>query len=217
MMAAAHWIWVGSPLSSWSWVAMSGLHSLSATMTIAWCLPHLPLPMRMRRASIFSFLFILCAYVIFPVQRQVVLPIQMRGTTIFINTYRSVQKLNRGDWTAYQALQGQAGFARILALPGETIKFHSDSFEVNGIFYQQVGKEMPIDGETIVPLDAYYIWPDFDRFYHGGDEATRWLSYWAIVKFHQVIGTSYGHWLWHRQDFEPLVILKRLDHPATRP
>jgi hypothetical protein len=194
---------------------MSALHSLSATITIAACLPHLPLPTRMRRASILGFLFILGIYVLLPLTQRVVMPLQVQGTTVLINLRKPVQPLKRGQWTSYYLPNGRIAFARILGLPGETIAFDPDSFQVDGTLYGRLGREMPVSGQISLPVDAYFIWPDSYRTNYDNEMVTRMLRDMSIIKTERIIGIPFQRWFWRRQAFEPLVVLKRLEQPGT--
>src|SRR6185503_10734638 len=121
----------------------------SAAMVFASCLQDLPRDSRFSRASLYGFLLVLVLYAFVPVRLagRFVLPVQIQGKTILINTVNPVSNLRRGDWIAYKFENGAIGFDRILAFPGETIRFGEDSFAVGGTAYRRVSEQMPLRSE----------------------------------------------------------------------
>lgn len=236
--AAAFCIWIGTAWSLRAFVLASAIHSISAGLTFTACLMRLPRAKRIRRASLYGLLFVLVLYTLLlpALVRRVVLPIQVQGTTLLINTSVPVSKLRRGDWIAYRFGsgaagagmrrgdwipylfgRGAAGFDRILALPGETIRFYEDAFEVGGVAYQRVANSMPIAGEVSVPESAYYVWPAGARNPHNVEGATEMLSLISTVSEDRVIGPAYHYWLWRKPELDPLVALKDWTPPSLDP
>jgi hypothetical protein len=218
---AAHFVWIDAAWASWMRVIAASIHSISAAMVFAACtrLPDLPRDNRFARASAYGFLLVLALYVFLPMRLadRVVLPIQIQGKTILINTLKPVRNLRRGDWIAYEFENGMIGFDRILALPGETIRFGEESFTVDGTAYQRVSEQMPSHGEISVSNEVLYVWPAGARYAHAGEREAELLAGIAIVPKHRVLGPAYRHWFWRTQALEPLTVLKDQAPPATTP
>jgi hypothetical protein len=216
---AVHCVWIDTAWSSWLRIFAASIHSISATIVFASCLQGLPRDKRFSRASVYGFLLVLALYVFLPMglSNRVVLPIQIQGKTILINTVKPINGLRRGDWIAYQFENGAIGFDRILALPGETIRFGEESFAVEGTAYRRVSEQMPSHGEISVSNEGLYVWPAGARYAHAGERETELLGSIATVPKHRVLGAAYRHWFWRTQTLEPLAVLKDQVSRATTP
>jgi hypothetical protein len=222
-MIAAYWIWIGTARSSWALVLASAIHSVTAAITFAACLEHRTPGSRLRRAAMYGFLLVLLLYIAGPhgLTRRVVLVVNGENATYLINTAVSNSELRRGDWIAYQyySHSGATGFDRILGLPGETIRFHEDAFEVDGTAYQRVSDRMPTAGEKHVGEREYFVWPAGARLsgYAGNEAGTRLLQGVATVPEERVLGRAWHRWLWRKQTLDPLVVLKDWTPPPLSP
>jgi hypothetical protein len=221
-MIAACWIWIGTAWSSSALVVASALHSLTAAIALAAWLEHVTPGSRLRRAAWYAFLLVLLLYMVAvpALTRRVVLVINVRDDTHLINPSVAPGELRRGDWIAYQfySHSGAMGFDRILALPGETIRFYNDAFEVGGTAYQRLPR-MPTAGEKRVGEGEYFVWPAGARLngFAGRGEGTRLLQGAAIVPEKRVLGRAYDRWLWRKQTLDPLVVLKDWTPPSLPP
>ena len=218
-LMAAYFIWIGTSWSSWALILASVLHSISTVMTFVAILEHLPRGNRIRRSTFYGFLLVVLLYYVFgPLfSRRVVLPIQLFDKSYLINTTAPVRGLQRGDWIAYRFMNNATGFDRVLAYPGETIRFHPDAFEAGGTVYQRVSSSMPTAGEVTLPDATFYVWPANARVTHARDMGTAMLSQIAPVREDQVIGPAYRSWFWRKLPLEPLVPLKDWTPPKSAP
>jgi hypothetical protein len=220
-MLVAYWIWIGTPAATWAYLLASAIHAISASIVFATCLTHLSRESGVWRASLYGFLTVLVLYSLSPFRltRGVVLLIEVQGTTVLINPVEPANELGRGDWIAYRFNKYPgAGFDRILALPGETLRFHKDAFEVNGTAYRRISEQMPTQGEMPVAKGEYFVWPESARYGRGGGAwAPELLRGFAIVSHDHVIGQAYHRWLWRKQELDPLVVLKDWTPPSLHP
>src|SRR4030095_13335568 len=190
---AVHCIWIDTAWSSWMRIFAASIHSISAAMVFATVLSVLPRNNRISRASIYGSLFVIGLYVLLPMRLadRVVLPIQIQGRTILINTVKPLSGLRRGDSIAYKFPNGAIVFDRVLAFPGEMIRFSEDSFAVGRTVYRRVSEQMPLRSEISVSNGKLYGWPAGVRYAHAGEREAELLADIATVSQHRVLGTAY--------------------------
>jgi hypothetical protein len=205
------WLWIGMTASGWAFVVLTGVHSLSANMALTWALVPRLGSNRMLRMSLGGFVFILVFYGVFRAQivDRVVRPLTVGKTSMLMRPLTPTSAIARGEWLAYQIPQPGhyfirgLGLDRVLALPGETVRFGPESFEVNGVAYRRIASEMPVVGEWTIPNDSYFIWPTSLNRPDLAFEV-------AIVNRQLIAGTPYHRWFWRRQDLAPLEVYERL-------
>jgi hypothetical protein len=142
-------------------------------------------------------------------QDHIFRPLIVRGKVVVVHPCSS-WGVHRGDWIAYQ-LEGQFGrgvylknglaLGPVLAQPGDRVRFTNKGFEVNGVA-RLLLPGMPFEGEWLIPLDTWLVWPDLDIAVRGQvptasiQSALQQLS---MVSAHQLVGKPLKHWFWRRQ------------------
>ena len=191
----------------------STIHAISASAVFVVLCPHWYGVSRIVRTVIYTLLLVLLIYSFG--LRNVIEPFAQRITTgeATVMVHRaglfSKNRWAQGDWVAYRNGQRTTSFDRILAVPGDTVKFHRDSFEVNGRHFARLSELMPTDGEWTMGAGIYFIWPG-TVILHGDVEAM--LLRFAEVAEADIIGKPYGHWFGKTPTLEPLKPLP--DTPA---
>ena len=201
---------IGTAWASWAMVAAAVIHTVAVSAALTGSLTHLPRAGRAWRASLYAMLTVLVLYqLLMPwIIRSFVLPIRVQDSSVLINTAVARSGLKRGDWIAYRFDNGQTGFDRILALPGETVHFHPDAFEAGGMAYQRVAGSMPEEGSITLTESEYFVWPAGARYpAYGEAQFTAMLTRLSLVPRDRVTGRAYQRWLWRKQALEPLVRL----------
>lgn len=216
LLVAGYWMGMGSAWASFALLATPALHSVCATRVLL-DQPGKQLSFaRLLRASMTASLvvFVLYGLLALAAARRIVLPISTNGTPVLIDPATPRSTLRRGDWIAYTLPNNQLGFERVLALPGETIRFYANAFEVGEIAYQRISTAMPVQGGVTVPPDVLFVWPVGARYAHGGEAGTAQLLALAEVPLPRITGRAFNRWFWRTQDLEPLVSLKNWSPPS---
>jgi hypothetical protein len=93
------------------------------------------------------------------------------------------------------------GWGPVLAVAGDTIRFSTNAFFINGQEQPRL-PHMPTTGEVLVPEKHWFIWPELDISGHGNvGEAniSAIMLQMATVSQEQFIGKPFKRWLWRRQ------------------
>jgi len=183
----------------------STIHAISASAVFVVLCPHWYGTSRIVRTVVYTLLLVLLIYSVG--LRNLVTPFAQRitsgGSTVMIHPtgWLSGPSWKQGEWVAYRFGTGATNFDRILAVPGDTIRFHRDSFEVNGRHFARLSELMPTDGEWTMPPGTYFIWPTVVTF-HG--DVSEMLLRFAEVTEGDIIGKPYRWWFGMSPDLEPL-------------
>ncbi len=229
-LGAVHVMLLGETVATSALILACGLHSVTAAAVVATWLAALPPLKRCLRTALYAVLIAVLLYsVVLPaVLSAVVRPITVWNDSLLIRSglMDFSGHRQRGDWIAYQLPPGEGyvitrdglGFDRILALPGETVRFHEDAFEVNGRAYERVSPHMPVTGEITVPAGHYFIWPANAAFRHVDDQTERHLLLkLAMIAGEDVRGAAYHRWFWRTQVLRPLKPVDDWTPPVSRP
>jgi hypothetical protein len=127
--------------------------------------------------------------------------------SVLINPSPTASNFRRMDWVAYSTprIRGGVGFDQILACPGDIVEFFPEHFEINGVPFHNLRREMPTSGRLIVPANSFFIWPNAAY----GRSADWVLNHAAVVPVTAITGVAYQHWFWKTQRFEPAVVRLR--------
>ncbi len=109
-----------------------------------------------------------------------------------------------GDWVSYRLPVGLVNLDRILAGPGDTLRFHDDSFEVNGRHFKKTSPHMPDSGEWLMAPRTYFIWPTEASFVHGAGEMAELLLPLTEIDESAILGRPYRRWFWKSMNLPPL-------------
>jgi len=205
VLVTIHIFSLNPDLAGTSAIIASVLHALSAAAVLTALHPHWQGTARLWRTSLFSMLLVLMIYTVG--LRMVVLPFAQRvstpGTTVMIHKagWLSKHQWIRGEWVAYRR-QGSAIYMdRILAIPGDTVRFHPESFEVNGRLFDRLSAQMPTNGEIEMDAGTYFIWPTDATFSGVAPEVILGLT---IITEPAIFGRPYRRWFWTTHSLEDL-------------
>lgn len=197
----------------------SMLHAISAAAVLGVIYPEWQGLSRVLKTVLFTSLLV---FAIYSIGLRILLgPIASRVTTqgftvmVHGNGWFPKRPWTQGEWVVYQFANGATGMDRILAGPGDTLRFHEKSFEVNGRHFERISRQMPSDGEIDLDKGVYFIWPTTATFNHGGGEdLPEWLLNFTKVPAANIIGRPYRHWLGKSSD---LANLKPVQNPDPDP
>jgi hypothetical protein len=208
VLVTTHIVCLNPDLAGAAAIFASMLHAISAAAALTVLYPHWHGTSRLWRTSLISTLLVLLIYTFG--LRNALLPIAQRitiqGSTVMIHQtgWFSEKPWTRGEWVAYRRLGGLTYMERILAIPGDTIRFHPESFEVNGRFFERLSEQMPKTGETVMDAGTYFIWPTEAKVFHGGDfELGLFLGLTNIAET-DILGRPYRRWFWASPALENL-------------
>lgn len=214
------------PLANAAALLASGLHGLSAAAFIGEYFPHWSVLHRLWRTPLLVMLGILTFYGlgVRPAAGLFAQRLTARGQTVMIQPAGPVfgHEWRRGDGVAYQLPGGRGHwhhgnwiawqdpgadvyFDRILAEPGDTLRFHKEFFEVNGQPFARLSPTMPVAGERTLPTDVYFIWPTDVALLAGNDPSAALLAA-ALVPKSNLLGKPWPRWFWRKQLPPPLKI-----------
>ncbi len=189
--------------------AASMLHAISAAAVLGVIYPEWQGLSRVLKTVLFTSLLVIVIYSIG--LRNLVAPFAQRvtsqGVTVMThgNGWFARRPWMQGEWVVYRFPNGIVGMDRILAGPGDTIRFHKHSFEVNGRHFERISKLMPSDGDVYLDKGIYFIWPTTAMFNHGGGEdLPEWLLSLTKIPASAIIGRPYRRWLGNSTDLANL-------------
>lgn len=206
-LVTIHLVTLNPDLAGVAATLASVLHAISAAAVLAVLYPNWQGVSRLWRTSLFATLLVLVIYTVG--LRNVVLPFAQRvtiqGNTVMIHNagWFSNGEWTRGEWVAYR-IHGVVTMDRILAGPGDTIRFHQDSFEVNGKHYERVSRHMPTGEEITMDADTYFIWPTGATYTHVGDNISIMLLGLTEINKADILGRPYRRWFWKSPALEGL-------------
>ncbi len=195
------------------------LHAISAAAVLMALCPHWQGFSRLWRTTLFTSLLVLAIYTVG--LRNMLSPLAQRvttnGTTVMIHQAKwfSSHPWTQGEWVAYRLPVGSMNFDRILAGPGDTIRFHQDSFEVNGRFFERLSPLMPAGGEWVMDSSTYFIWPTEVSYTHAGGNEQHLLLGLTLIGEPDILGRPYRRWFWKSPALEPLKPLPDTAHPPS--
>jgi hypothetical protein len=188
------------------------MHAISASAVLGVLCPHWQGFSRIVRTMVYTALLVFAIYTVG--MRAVVAPLAQRvtseGSTVMIHrpNWFSGIPWHRGEWVAYRLETGATSFDRILALPGDTIRFNRDSFEVNGRHFERLSELMPTDAEWTMGRETYFIWPAKVNVKNG--HPAEILLNLAEVRDSDILGRPYRRWFWKSSNLEPLKPLSNM-------
>jgi hypothetical protein len=203
-----HIVSLNGALADLSAAVASALHGISIAAVLAVMYPQWEGFTRVWKTTLYSMLMVLAIYTI--ALRQVIPLVAQRvtlnGQTIMTSRawWFVSEPWKQGEWVVYRLPNGMTSMDRILALPGDLVRFHKDSFEVNGKFFQRLSKDMPVEGEIQLDENTYFIWPTTATYTHAGAELPRLLQNLAEVDSPDIVGRPYERWLWKSHTPEAL-------------
>ena len=186
----------------------SSLHAISIAAVLAVVRPHWQGIPRILKTMLISMLLVILIYTVglnrlTPVFAQRI----TRGDTTFMihrAGWFSKNPWEQGDWVTYHFRIGGTALDQILACPGDTIRFHPNSFEVNGKHFERVSKHLPKNGEIKMSPGVYLIWPTQIEIVHGAEAQTDFLLRLSQIKQEDISGRPYRNWFWKSFPLAPL-------------
>jgi len=219
LLVLVYIICIGYPTANLAFGLLLSIHS---TGFVYYCNPVLAHETFPRRIG-FTILMLLGLMLLFYwparslIQNHLFTPLRMHGHVIVVQRFLSQQTVPRGEWVAYLPDENDVGenyhggtvwlrsglcFAPVLAVAGDTVTFSTNGFSVNGGFCQTNQPYMPISGETVVPENHCFIWPNLYISGHGdvGDaRITSALMGLADVNKTNFYGRPFRQWFWRKQ------------------
>jgi len=144
------------------------------------------------------------------------LPILVQGRVTVMKPAKFRGSVQRGERVLYSIpgnegryahgegavwVQSGFGWGPVLAVAGDTIRFSTNVFFINGQS-QPRWPHMPAAGEVRVPEKHWFIWPNLDISGHGNvGEASisSTMLQLAIVSENQFVGKPFKQWFWRQQ------------------
>lgn len=203
-----HIVSLNTEVANFGAILASALHGISAAAVLAVIYPQWQGFTRVWKTSLYATLMVMAIYTIG--LRNMMPSVAERITVNGENTmshrgrWFSSKPWAQGEWVTYRFYNGMMNMDRILAGPGDTIRFHKDSFEVNGRFFQRVSAKMPVEGEKEMEVGTYYIWPTKANYNHAGDAEAGLLSGLSLVEAENIVGRPYQRWFWKSNTLESL-------------
>jgi hypothetical protein len=198
-------IWFGQPLGWAAVTVIIALHSIALGVWLGRMVP------QGRLIAVPVAFVVLMAGLYWPLEQglsRLVLPVQTVDGVVIVN--RLVPStLQRGDLVAFRIAastdrsqvrtRAGIGLERILAGPGETVRFSEDEFAI--------GKEtwprrdyMPKSGEIHLGPDQWFVWPTFQVRNHRVDEAgvaAVFLEH-SVIPRSELLGVPCKRWFWRK-------------------
>lgn len=199
VLLVVHIVILNAGIANFAAILASGLHAVSAAASLGLIFPHWQGLSLVGRSLLLTTLLMTLIYSI-GLRRAVASFAQrvgFRDSTVMI--HRSSWLLrgkpwSRGEWVAYRLNGGALYLGRILACPGDTVRFHPGSVEVNGVHYERTSPYLPVDDE--LPLDPweYLVLPAEVNFNHAQGNETRLLLALMSVAEDRLVGRPWRHW-----------------------
>lgn len=211
-------VWLGYAVAN---IAFGLLISIHCTGLVYYCGPLMAKePFRSRIAFTLLVLMAMMLLLYWParnlIQQHFLMPLRMNGHVIVVRHIFHPNHIQRGDWVAYAFDQNGVGdnyhggtvwlrdgisLGPVLALPGDTVTFSTNSFSVNGILHTNL-PHMPTTGGITVAENHWFIWPNLDISGHGNVGEARITS--ALLGLSNVpesnfFGKPLNRWLWRKQ------------------
>ncbi|GAA5130692.1 hypothetical protein JIN84_05025 [Luteolibacter yonseiensis] len=202
-----HIVSLNGAFADWAAILASMLHGISAAAVLAVLNPQWQGFTRMWKTSVYATLLVLVLYTIglrgvAPVVAQRMV---LDGETIMTRrAWAGSGPWVRGEWVVYRLPNRLLNIDRILAGPEDIIRFHKDSFEVDGKFFPRVSPHMPVEGEIHMDKNTYFIWPTAATFVHAGDRLPQLMLGVADIDAPDIVGRPYQHWFWKSTTLEAL-------------
>ena len=216
-LVTVHLLTINPSLATMAAMLASILHAVSAAAVLSRLFPHWQGFSGMIRSSLYASLLVFCIYSFG--LRALLSPFAQRMTigekSIMVHRIDGIAGTpwSPGEWVTYRLPNGgMLNLDRILAGPGDTLRFHDQSFEVNGRFFEQVSSNMPDSGERVMAPRTYFIWPSQASFNYGGGDQSEPLLRLSEIDESEIVGRPYRHWLWRPVDLPSLNSL-----PASAP
>jgi hypothetical protein len=207
-------IWIGRAAGNLAFGLMLSLH---ATGFVYYLTPRLRESLARRLAATVLTLLALSAFIYLParylIEHAGFVPLQVKGEIIVTHPVYSIQSIRPGDWIAYDIpasfaggegavnVESGTGLGRVLAGPGDLVKFSVASFSVNGVLHPRLAY-MPRSGVRVMLPNQWFVWPSLTMHGHGNVAEARissTLLHMALVTKPQLIGKPFRRWFWWRQ------------------
>ena len=142
------------------------------------------------------------------------MPLRVGGKVVVVKKGAAPKNLQRGNVVVCEIrgfggdhlyIREGYGFDAVLALPGDRVRFTTNSFEVNETVYPRL-PNMPTSGELVVPEKHWFIWPRLGMDSHGNIGAVNVsgaMLQTAMVSETQYVGQPYRHWFGRPQLLAP--------------
>lgn len=205
-------LWLGYPASNVAFGLLLSVHVMGANYLLE--------PGLASARFGYRIIFCLCCCLIISVlvylparnliEHHWLVPLRVNEQVVVVDRTASARVVRRGDWIAYSidsdaaagvVVQAGYGLSPVLAMPGDHVRFTTNSFEVNGLA-QDRHASMPQGGEFVIPEKRWLVWPDIAMLGHGHvneSQITTMLLEIAIISEDRFAGKPFKRWFWRRQ------------------
>lgn len=144
-------------------------------------------------------------------QRHLFMPLRWNERVYVVNPRANRGDVKRGELVAVRTkrtgakgVQIRAGFTldRVVAQPGDFVRFNRNSFRVNETESEMREPWMPTEGSLEMDEKTWLVWPELttiNRNNIGDDAITAAVLLVAQVHREQIIGRPYRRWFWRDQ------------------
>jgi hypothetical protein len=213
-LALVFLIWMGYPEGNLAMGLMVSLHATSAIALFLRTVTAETLSQRLGLAALVLGGLLALLYLPFThwVLPRILIPLDNEGRVVIVRVGGNPDNVRRGDWVAYRTVgtynyagvrvvEGY-GLEQVLAVPGDTIRFHETHYEVGATSYPR-RVHMPQEGEWQVEPDCWIIWPRLERRGNNaqnmeGAVGVVWRDL-AHVPQENYIGRPMKRWFWRKQ------------------
>jgi hypothetical protein len=206
-------IWLGYPIANAAFGLLISVHVSGITY---YCSPWLKGERLLTRIVVALLLtFALTAMLYVPIRKSVqethFTPMRTAKGVVVVHNLPASTPVVRGDTIAYNLQEASANhfyahggltLGKILACPGDQIKFTSADFTINGVS-RPLLPHMPTSGEVVVAENDWFIWPNLAIIGgHGnvGEQAiSTMMLQMANVPQNEFVGKPFTRWFGRRQ------------------
>ena len=143
------------------------------------------------------------------VENHWLMPLRVGNRVLVVHRTAS-RAIRRGDRLAYQIsedgvarvyIRDGYGIERVLAMPGDRVRFARGKLFINGQPKAAL-PHMPAEGEFVVPEKVWFIWPHLDMYLRGGvpeNDISAAFQRLAMVPENQIVGKAFKSWFGRKQ------------------
>ena len=207
---------LGSYAANIAFALILSLHATSVSFLLVRMCPGMRFTLRI--LSTFCVLLVMVSVYGFIQGRlgKIFIPLRI-GADVVVVRATAPGNLRRGEWVArhiggssrsfqtridHGAIRIPDGYSldRILACPGDVVRFHVENFQVNDQFFPRMAR-MPARGEWVVPKKHWFAWPQFTVHNSGVHETeiSNVMLAHAVISEDQFVGKPFRRWFGRRQ------------------
>lgn len=205
---------LGSYAANVAFALILSLHATSVSFLLARMCPGIRFTLRI--LSTFCLLLVVASVYGFIQGKleKILIPLRI-GADVVVVRATAPGNLRRGEWVAHHIggisrsfqtgngavrIQDGYGLDRILACPGDVVRFHAENFQVNDQIFPRKA-HMPTKGQMVVREKHWFAWPQFtvqNSGVHETEISNVMLAH-AVISEDQFVGKPFRRWFGRRQ------------------